>query len=297
MNETTKSVFVAVIGRPNVGKSSLLNRLVGEKVAIVTDKPQTTRTRITGILTQQAVQYVFIDTPGFHNPRTRLGGRMNQTVKDAVSQGDAVAMLFEPKPGFTPEENEMIESLGSFDSVAVVNKTDIFAADDVEKKLEEIKALGKFSAVLATSAENGDGCTELLNILQGFAIDGPHFFPQDAYTDLPEKQLVAEIIREKLLRHLQQELPHGIAVEVERFNEREDKPLIEIDANIYCEKKSHKGMIIGKQGQMLKTISSEARRDCEEMLDTRVNLKCWVKVKEGWRDNEFLLNNLGFRKQ
>lgn len=299
MSEETKSVFVPVVGRPNVGKSSLVNRLVGEKVAIVTKKPQTTRTRITGVLTKGPVQYVFLDTPGMHRPRTKLGERMTKAVGRTLDDADAVVMLFEPVAPLNDVEQELAQSIraAGTPAVAAVNKADaIRDADEVRAKCEEVRALGAFAHVLPISAVTGDGCDELLALLAGYAVVGPHYFAEDAYTDQPEKQLVAEIIREKLLLHLQQEIPHGTAVEVQRFHEREDSEIVDIDATIYCEKKSHKGMIIGKGGQMLKTIASEARRDCEEMLGARVNLQCWVKVKTDWRDNDFLLNHFGFEQ-
>ncbi|MFV0411823.1 MAG: GTPase Era [Oscillospiraceae bacterium] len=298
MSKATRSVFVAIVGKPNVGKSSLLNRLVGEKVAIVTSKPQTTRTRITGILTKGAVQYVFLDTPGMHRPRTKLGGRMTKTVKDTLADGDSVAMLFDPVEPLNSAEKELVEAIqnGSAPAVAVVNKADTVQDSAVwAQTVAELEALQVFKQVGVVSAAEGTGCEELLEILQSYAVEGPHYFTEDAYTDLPEKQLVAEIIREKILIYMSQEIPHGTAVEIERFREREDKPIIDIEATIFCEKKTHKGMIIGKGGQMLKTIASEARQDCEEMLGNRVNLQCWVKVKDDWRDNDFLLNNFGFK--
>lgn len=298
MIQETKSVFAALVGKPNVGKSSLLNRLVGEKVAVVTSKPQTTRNRITGILTKGPLQYVFLDTPGMHIPRTKLGGRMTRTVRDTLSEGDLGVMLFEPFGELNEAEIELIESMkAGAPAIAVINKTDV-AKDEqqVAERKKEIEEFGVFRAVQLVSAATGDGCDELLETIGRFAVEGPHFFDEDAYTDMPEKQLVAEIIREKLLLNLREELPHGTAVEIERFKEREDKPQVDIDATIICEKKSHKGMIIGKGGQMLKKIASEARRDTEELLGVRVHMEFWVKVKEGWRDNDFLLNNFGFKQ-
>lgn len=296
MTQQTRSVFVSIVGRPNVGKSSLLNRLVGEKVAIVTQKPQTTRTRITGVLTRGAVQYVFLDTPGMHRPRTRLGERMTQTVRQAVADGDAVLMLFEPQGPLNETEQQLLEELKSKRALGVVNKADTIEEQAVAARLAEIDELKAFKNVYAASAATGSGCNNLLEALADFAVPGPHYFDEDAYTDMPEKQLVAEIVREKLLLNLEQEIPHGTAVEVERFHEREDKPLVDVDVTIYCEKKSHKGMIIGKGGRMLKTIASQARADCEELLGARVHLQCWVKVREHWRDNEALLNRMGFKK-
>lgn len=300
--EETKSVFIALVGRPNVGKSSLLNRLVGEKVAIVTPKPQTTRTRITGILTRGAVQYVFLDTPGIHRPRTRLGERMKKTTADCVAEVDLVVMLFEPYGALTEPEQALVEQLrgGEAPAIAVINKTDTLKKPaDLAARTALLKGTGVFEHVFSVCAADGTGCAALLEAMGGYAAESPHYFPNDAYTDLPEKALVAEILREKLLLHLRDEIPHGTAVTVERFHERAAQKrgaLVDIDVNIYCEKKSHKGMIIGKNGAMLKAIASEARVECEEFLGARVNLQCWVKVKDDWRDNDFLLNNFGFQK-
>ncbi len=294
--EETKSIFVAIVGKPNVGKSSLLNRLVGEKVAIVTPKPQTTRTRITGILTKGPVQYVFLDTPGMHSPKTKLGQRMTHTVQTSVDDGDAVLMLFEPAGEFTDPEVQLARSLGGRSAIGVVNKADTVPdAAVLAARMREIEEMEAFQQVVSASAETGAGCDALLEMLATWAVPGPHFFADDAYTDLPEKQLVAEIVREKLLLFLYEELPHGTAVEVERFHERQKGNIVDIDVTIYAEKKSHKGMIIGKGGAMLKQVASAARADCEEMLGAKVNLQCWVKVKDDWRDNENLLNHLGFK--
>lgn len=299
MSFDTKSVFVALVGRPNVGKSSLLNLLVGEKVAIVTSKPQTTRTRITGILTKGPVQYVFLDTPGIHLPRTKLGERMTKAAAESVAEVDVVAMLFEPYGELTEAEQKLVEEIRSRHAraVAVINKTDTLRQKaDLAVREEFLKQLGVFETILATSVYEDEGSDELLRVLAGYAEESPHYFPEDAYTDMPEKALVAEVVREKLLLNLRDELPHGCAVVVERFKERPGQDLIDIDVNIYCEKKSHKGMIIGKQGAMLKKIASAARLNCESFLGARVNLQCWVKVKDDWRDNDFLLNNFGFSK-
>lgn len=300
MEQKTSSVFVAIIGRPNVGKSSLLNRLVGEKTAIVSPKPQTTRTRITGILTREPVQYVFIDTPGIHHPRTKLGGRMAKAAEDSVSEGDVVLMLFEPRDGLNPVEEEMLAALkgGGVPAVALINKIDTVREGMVLlEKRAQLEATGAFAQVLVASAETGEGTDVLLEALATYAMEGPHFFADDIFTDQPEKQLVAELVREKLLLHMDKEIPHGTAVEVDRFSEREQgkSPVIDIDVIIYCEKKSHKGMIIGKGGQKLKLIASEARKESEQLLGAKVNMQCWVKVRDGWRDNETLLNRMGFK--
>ncbi len=295
----TKSLFVALIGRPNVGKSSLLNRLVGEKVAIVTSKPQTTRTRITGILTRGAVQYVFLDTPGIHRPRTRLGERMTKAAVQSIAEVDVAVMLFEPYGELTQAEQGLLDDVRAkkVPAIAAVNKTDTLKKEaDFAARAEFLRSLGLFDDVLALSVREDKGCEELLGKLAQYAVPSPHYFPDDAYTDMPEKALVAECVREKMLLHLREEIPHGTAVTVERFKERPGGELIDIDINIYCEKKSHKGIIIGKGGQTLKKIASEARAECEEFLGARVNLQCWVKIKDDWRDNDFLLNNFGFQK-
>lgn len=296
--EMPSSVFVALVGRPNVGKSSLTNYLVGEKVAIVTKKPQTTRSRITGVITRGPVQYVLMDTPGIHAARNKLDARMTQTAAASLKDVDVTLMLFEPTGELTESERTMIKALQrGGPAVAVINKVDLldsFAALEARKK--EVEAFGCFDAVVAVSAKDGTGCEELFALLKPYGNEGPHYFDDDAFTDMPEKELVAELVREKALLFLREEIPHGIAVVVERFKERPDKDLIDIDVDIYCERKSHKGMIIGKGGQMLKKIASVARLDIEELLGVKVNLQCWVKVREDWRDNEQLLNSLGFAK-
>jgi len=295
----TKSVFVAIVGRPNVGKSSLLNALIGEKLAIVTSKPQTTRTKITGILTKNATQYVFLDTPGIHQPRTRLGKHMVKAVEESVGDGDVSLMVFEPYGSLTEAEQSLVEELrrSKAPAIAVVNKTDCLKKpQDLTTRIDFLKGLGVFQIVTGVCAANGDGVAQLLELCDQYAVLGPHYFPDDSYTDLPEKAIVAELVREKLLLFLRDELPHGTAVEVERFKEREDGKLTDIEVTIFCEKKSHKGMVIGKGGAMLKKIATAARQDCEDFLGQKVNLQCWVKVKTDWRDNEFYLKNFGFSK-
>ena len=294
----TSSVFVAVIGRPNVGKSSLTNLLVGEKVAIVTSKPQTTRTRITGVITRGPLQYVLLDTPGVHKAHNKLGKRMDKTASDSIADVDVSMMLFEPYGALNESEMALVEALQrSGPAIAVINKTDLVKDPaDLEARKAELKALGVFDEIYTISVRNKESGEELFDALRRYAVEGPHYFDDDAYTDMPEKELVAEVIREKALLFMRDEIPHGIAVVVERFKERPGTDLIDIDVNIYCEKESHKGMVIGKGGAMLKKIASAARADCEEFLGCRVNLQCWVKVKSDWRDNEFLLNNFGFKQ-
>lgn len=296
--EMPSSVFVALVGRPNVGKSSLTNYLVGEKVAIVTKKPQTTRSRITGVITKGPVQYVLMDTPGIHAARNKLDARMTQTAAASLKDVDVTMMLFEPAGEFTDAELTMVKALQKGGpAIAVINKVDLldnFAALEARKK--QLEEFGCFDHIVTISAKDGTGCDELFAMLKPYGNEGPHYFDDDAFIDMPEKELVAELVREKALLFLREEVPHGIAVVVERFKERPDKDLIDIDVDIYCERKSHKGMIIGKGGQMLKKIASAARMDIEELLGVKVNLQCWVKVREDWRDNELQLNSLGFAK-
>ncbi len=296
--EMPSSVFVALVGRPNVGKSSLTNYLVGEKVAIVTQKPQTTRSHITGVITKGPVQYVLMDTPGIHAARNKLDARMTQTAAASLKDVDVTMMLFEPAGELTDSELTMIKALQKGGpAIAVINKVDLldnFAALEARKK--QVEEFGCFDHIVTISAKDGTGCDDLFALLKPYGNEGPHYFDDDAFTDMPEKELVAELVREKALLFMREEIPHGIAVVVERFKERPDKDLIDIDVDIYCERKSHKGMIIGKGGQMLKKIASAARMDIEELLGVKVNLQCWVKVREDWRDNEQLLNSLGFAK-
>ncbi len=298
ISEMPSSVFVALVGRPNVGKSSLTNYLVGEKVAIVTQKPQTTRSRITGVITKGPVQYVLMDTPGIHAARNKLDARMTQTAAASLKDVDVTMMLFEPAGELTDSELTMIKALQKGGpAVAVINKVDLldtFSALEARKK--QVEEFGCFDHIVTISAKDGTGCDDLFALLKPYGNEGPHYFDDDAFTDMPEKELVAELVREKALLFMREEIPHGIAVVVERFKERPDKDLIDIDVDIYCERKSHKGMIIGKGGQMLKKIASAARMDIEELLGVKVNLQCWVKVREDWRDNEQLLNSLGFAK-
>lgn len=252
--EMPSSVFVALVGRPNVGKSSLTNYLVGEKVAIVTKKPQTTRSRITGVITKGPVQYVLMDTPGIHAARNKLDARMTQTAAASLKDVDVTMMLFEPAGEFTDAELTMVKALQKGGpAIAVINKVDLldsFAALEARKK--QLEEFGCFDHIVTISAKDGTGCDELFAMLKPYGNEGPHYFDDDAFTDMPEKELVAELVREKALLFLREEVPHGIAVVVERFKERPDKDLIDIDVDIYCERKSHKGMIIGKGGQMLK---------------------------------------------
>ena len=300
----TKSAFVAIVGRPNVGKSSLLNALVGEKVAIVSDKPQTTRTRILGILTQGEIQYVLLDTPGLHKPKTALSEYMVKQVNQSVSEVDVAVLVTEATGEITKAEQTLIQTFSAMQrpAILVINKIDLL--DEKEQMLGKIAAFSQlynFSAVVPLSVLQHEGIELLLEELSQFAQEGPHFFPDDAMTDQPERVIVAEIIREKLLRNLREEIPHGIAVVVERMRDRADDPesygnkdIVDIDATIYCEKDSHKGIVIGKNGAMLKKVASEARAEVESFLDIRVNLQCWVKVRADWRNQASALRNFGF---
>ena len=291
----TKSAMITIAGRPNVGKSTLTNAIVGEKVAIVSNKPQTTRNRICGILTRGETQLVFMDTPGFHKPRTKLGDYMVNIVQESVADVDATFLMVEPIANIGPQEEALIEQIkaSGAPAVLVINKI-----DEIEKEqLLEVIALyaqaHAFQAIIPISAKTGEGVEDLLKEAETFAQEGPHFFDDDVTSDQPERQVMAEIIREKLLWCLDREIPHGTAVEITRFTER-DNGIIDIDATIYCEKASHKGIIIGKQGAMLKKISTMARTDCERFMGTKVYLQTWVKVKENWRDSDFLIRNFGY---
>ena len=294
----TKNAMITVAGRPNVGKSTLTNALVGEKVAIVSNKPQTTRGRITGVVARGETQFVFMDTPGFHRARTRLGEYMDKVVRESVSDVDAVVLVVEPIASVGRQEAELIRQIrnSGVPAVLAVNKIDTVEKPELLSVIAAYAAAHDFAAIVPISARTGEGLDALMDELEGFAEEGPHLFPDDVFTDQPEKQLCAEIIREKLLWCLEREVPHGTAVVITRFEEREDG-VVELDATIYCEKASHKGIIIGKQGAMLKKIGEMARRDMETLLDTKVFLQTWVKVKENWRDSQALLRNFGFTEQ
>lgn len=296
----TKSAFVAIVGRPNVGKSSLMNALVGKKVAIVSDKPQTTRTRIMGVVTRQETQLVFLDTPGNHTPRTRLGDFMVRSIAEAVSGVDVGMLVTEPRVNAREEELALLRQLEQqkLPKILVINKIDTLA--DKQALLAVMAAWqerAQFEAILPVSALTGDGLEELVAVLQGFAAESPHFFPEDASSDQTEQAAASEVIREKMLLLLRQEIPHGIAVAIERMAERQTEKgtIVDIDACIYCEKDSHKGMVIGKKGAMLKEIASLARQDLEQMFGVKINLQCWVKVKEDWRNRQGFLTGLGYK--
>lgn len=296
----TKSAFIAIVGKPNVGKSSLLNRLLGAKIAIVSSKPQTTRTKIMGVLTLGETQLVFTDTPGFHKPHNKLGEYMNNAVGDSIGGTDSVLFVTEPRGELDDKELELIKKLKQEKRkvILVINKIDMLK--DKKELFDRIVYLTKFydfDAVVPVSATRGDGMDELEDELIKTACESVHYFPDDTLTDQPERVLAAEIIREKILRLMDKEVPHGIAVAVEKMREREDKGILDIDATIYCERETHKGMIIGKHGAMLKKISTFARQDLESFFEIKVNLHTWVKVKEGWRNKEGLIHNFGLDGQ
>ena len=292
----TKSAMITICGRPNVGKSTLTNALVGEKIAIVSSKPQTTRNRIIGIVNQGDTQLVLLDTPGFIKPRNRLGDYMVNVVRASVADVDCVVFMVEPSVTPGPGELALIEKFNGCPVILVINKIDTVEKDSLLAVISAYSSLYDFEAVIPVSAKNRDGLDILLEELDKFAAEGPHLFDDDMITDQPERQICAELIREKILRNLEKEIPHGTAVEIDRFSEREDG-IVDIDATIYCEKNTHKGIIIGKNGSMLKKIGAEAREDIENLLDTKVFLQTWVKVKENWRDSEMLLKNFGFKEE
>ncbi len=293
--EIKRCGILTICGRPNVGKSTLTNALVGEKIAIVSNKPQTTRNRICAILTRGDSQFVFMDTPGLHKAANRLGDYMVDVVKKSVADVDGVLLLVEPIPNVGGPERELIDQIKRLKvpSVLVINKIDTVEKAQLLAVMEAYSQVHDFTAILPISAKRKEGLEELLDILQTFLPEGPQLFPRDVVTDQPERQICAEIVREKLLYCLDKEIPHGTAVEVTKFSER-DSGIIDLHVTIYCEKASHKGIIIGKQGAMLKKISTMAREDVERFMGTKVYLETWVKVKENWRDNLNLIRNFGF---
>lgn len=292
-----KTAFIAIVGRPNVGKSTLLNSILGEKVAIVSKKPQTTRNRITGIYTSGEEQTVFLDTPGIHKPRTRLGDFMMKTATDTLGGVDAAVLVVEAREEVGDIEAKIISRLktGALPAVLVINKVDAVRPANIAKTIAAYSAVFDFDAVVPLSAKNGKGVDILLDECRKYLYEGDWIFPDDIVTDQPEKQIAAEIIREKLLRTLDEEIPHGTAVTIEEWTEKND--LVSIRAEIYCEKASHKGIIIGKGGSCIKQIGSRAREDIEKMLDTRVFLDLYVRVKENWRDSAFNISDFGFKEE
>lgn len=291
----TKTAMITIAGRPNVGKSTLTNFLVGEKIAIVSNKPQTTRNRICGVLTREDTQFVFVDTPGYHKARTKLGDYMVNVARESISDVDLTILVVEPIASIGPQEEGLLERIKGSNCPAVlaINKIDTVEKDALLEVIDVYSKAADFAAIIPICAKNGDGVDALLAQCEKYAQESPFLFPEDTTTDQPERQVMAEIIREKLLWCLDREIPHGTAVEITTFSER-DSGIIDIDATIYCEKASHKGIIIGKQGAMLKKISTMARNDCEKFMGTKVFLTTWVKVKENWRDSDFLVRNFGY---
>jgi len=292
----TKSCFAAIIGKPNAGKSSLINALVGEKVAIVSDKPQTTRTRITGVLTKGLTQYVFVDTPGLHKAKNKLSEYMVKTVNESICDVDVAVLVTDMAKEVFSSELKLIESINKskIPAVLLINKIDtVENKEEILGRIAMFTELCDFAAVIPASVINNDGVDILMTELEKFAFESPHFFPDDALTDQPERVIVAEIIREKVLNLMRDEIPHGIAVSIDLMKERENG-IIDINATIICERDSHKGMVIGKGGAMLKKIGSLARVEAESFLDAKINLQCWVKVKNDWRNKEQIIKQFGF---
>ena len=293
-----RNAMITIAGRPNVGKSTLANQLAGEKIAIVTNKPQTTRNRIFAVVNRKDTQFVFIDTPGFHKARTKLGDYMVNVVNSSVADVDAVALVVEPVASVGTQEELLIERIkqARVPAVLVINKIDSIKKEELLAVIDAYSKEYAFDEIVPISAKTGENVEELLNVLEKYAQEGPQLFPEDMVTDQPERQIVAEIVREKLLLCLDKEIPHGTAVVVTKFSERENE-IIDLDVTIYCEKQSHKGMIIGKNGSMLKKIGQLAREDIERFMGTKVFLQTWVKVKENWRDSDNLLKNFGFKDE
>lgn len=295
----TKNAFITIVGKANVGKSSLLNALVGEKIAAVSAKPQTTRTKITGVLTKNETQYVFMDTPGVHKSHTKLSEHMNKAVTETISDGEIILFVTDCSRKISEAEKKLAQNFrkGKSKLILVINKIDLL--ENKEKLVEvinEYSSLCSFDEVIPVSVAQKDGLDIIMKVLESNAVSGPHFFPDETLTDQPEKVIMAEIIREKALNNLSDEIPHGIAVTIEELKERDNKfgeGILDISAYIYCERESHKGIVIGKNGSMLKTIGAQARQELEEFFQIKVNLQCWVKVKEGWRNREGIIKNFG----
>lgn len=291
MDNNFKSGYVGIIGIPNVGKTTLLNALIGQKIAIISPKPQTTRGKILGIMSEDNMQAVFLDTPGFHKPKNKLGEKMIKAVNETIGEADLVLIVTEPTTDTRNAELEIIEKSKNIPAILVINKSDTVAKEDLLPVIEKYSAIREFLSVVPISAKKGDGLDILKQEIKNNLPQGPMYYPEDMVTDQPEKQIVAEIIREKTLLKLDKEVPHGIAVEIVKMKEGED--VVSISANIFCEKESHKGIIIGNKGQTLKTIGSLSRRDCERLLDKKVFLELWVKVKKDWRNSNYLMKEFG----
>jgi len=295
--EKFKSGFVTLVGRPNVGKSTLMNCIIGQKIAITSNKPQTTRNRIQTVYTSKRGQIIFLDTPGIHKAKNKLGEYMVKTAQNTFSEVDLVLWLVEASTFIGAGEKHIAKMLEGVKTpvILVINKIDKVDKEMVFKSIESYKDICNFAEIVPVSALKGDNKEELLNVIFEYLSDGPLFYDEDTITDQPERQIVAELVREKALRLLQDEIPHGIAVTIERMKDRKNSNIVDIDATIVCERESHKGIIIGKQGAMLKKIGTKARIEIENLLGTKVNLKLWVKVKKDWRDSDFLLKNYGYQ--
>lgn len=292
----TKTAFIAIVGCPNVGKSSILNKIMGTKIAIVSSKPQTTRTKIMGVLTEGDIQLVFTDTPGYHKPHNKLGEKMNQAVGDSIGGVDACLFVVESKGDIKKGEYELLEKFKNLKVpvILAINKIDMIKdKEELLERIVQLNSLFDFEAIVPVCASTGEHIDELVDEMKKLAFDSPHFFPDDTLTDQPERVLASEIIREKILRLMDKEVPHGIAVSIEKMREHDNQDILDIEAIIYCERESHKGMVIGKKGSMLKKISTYARQDLESFFGIKVNLQTWVKVKEDWRNREGLIHNFG----
>lgn len=292
----TKTAFIAIVGCPNVGKSSILNKIMGTKIAIVSSKPQTTRTKIMGVLTEGDIQLVFTDTPGYHKPHNKLGEKMNQAVGDSIGGVDACLFVVESKGDIKKGEYELLEKFKKLKVpvILAINKIDMIKdKEELLERIVQLNSLFDFEAIVPVCASTGEHIDELVDEMKKLAFDSPHFFPDDTLTDQPERVLASEIIREKILRLMDKEVPHGIAVSIEKMRERDNQDILDIEAIIYCERESHKGIVIGKKGSMLKKISTYARQDLESFFGIKVNLQTWVKVKEDWRNREGLIHNFG----
>lgn len=297
MQKNYKSGFVTLIGRPNVGKSTLMNHLIGQKIAITSNKPQTTRNRIQTVLTTEEGQIVFVDTPGIHKAKNKLGTYMVNVAERTLNEVDVVLWLVEPTTFIGAGEQHIISQLGRVKTpvILVINKTDMVKTEDVLLSIEAYRREYDFAAIVPVSARSGENTDELVKVILQYLPYGPQFYDEDTITDQPERQIVAELIREKALHCLQDEIPHGIAVAIDRM--KMEKKVMQIDAKIICERDSHKGIIIGKQGSMLKKIGSTARYEIEQLLDCKVNLKLWVKVQKNWRDSDYLMKNFGYHEE
>lgn len=294
-----KSGFVTLIGRPNVGKSTLMNRLIGQKIAITSNKPQTTRNRIQTVYTCEQGQIIFLDTPGIHKAKNKLGEYMVTVAERTLKEVDVILWLVEPSTFIGAGERHIAEQLRNTDTpvILVINKIDTVEKSEILKFIDAYKDIADFKEIVPVSALKGENTEELIKVMFDYLEEGPCYYDEDTITDQPERQIVAEMIREKALRNLNDEIPHGIAVAIDQMHERPGRGIIDIDATIVCERNSHKGIIIGKQGAMLKKIGSQARHDMENLLDCKVNLKLWVKVKKDWRDSDFLMKNFGYRQE